>query len=135
MILNANEEKEAVIIGDIETNKVGIDRNNIDFITTLLTTNLYSNPLGSFLRETIANGQDSQKEAGVEHPLLLVINRELNSNSEHLTLAIRDFGTGVSPERFDNIYRNIGSSTKRGSNDYIGAFGIRIYSNLVIIFI
>lgn len=132
MKLNANEQKEAVIIGDIETNKVGIDRNNVDFITTLLTTNLYSNPLGSFLRETIANGQDSQREAGVEHPLLLVINKELNSSDGHYTISIRDFGTGVSPERFDKIYRNIGSSTKRESNDYIGAFGIGRFSALAV---
>ena len=31
-------------IGEIKENKVGIDRANVDFIATLLTSNLYSNP-------------------------------------------------------------------------------------------
>lgn len=111
---------EADYIGDVQENRVGIDRENIDFITTLLTSNLYSKPLESFLRETIANAYDSHVEAGSNEYILLVITR---TGYNEFTISIRDYGVGLSPERFDQIYKNIGSSTKRDSNDYIGAFG------------
>lgn len=114
------ESHDADYIGNIEENRVGIDRENIDFITTLLTSNLYSNPLESFLRETIANAYDSHIEANSNEYILLVITK-IGYNKYNLS--VRDYGVGLSRERFDHIYKNIGSSTKRESNDYIGAFG------------
>lgn len=111
---------EAEYIGDIKENRVGIDRDNIDFITTLLTSNLYSKPLESFLRETVANAYDSHIEANNDEYILLIITK---TGWDKYTISVRDYGVGVSPERFDQIYKNIGSSTKRDSNDYIGAFG------------
>lgn len=121
-------------------NQVGIDAMNVDFLATLLTSNLYSNPLHSFLRETIANAWDSHVEANnTDTPVILLIEETdkeegsyLNSYTPQFSyrLSIRDFGTGLSKERFENIYRNIGSSTKRDSNDYIGAFGIGRFSAL-----
>lgn len=129
MIPNLQLNKEAEYIGEIQENRVGIDTNNINFITSLLTSNLYSNPIESFLRETISNARDSHIEAGIKKPILLLI--ESNGKSKQwgydsFTLSVRDYGTGVSPERFDKIYKNIGSSTKRESNDYIGMFGKQI---------
>lgn len=121
-------------------NQVGIDAQNIDFLATLLTSNLYSNPLHSFLRETIANAWDSQIEAGnTNTPVILLIEEIEKEEGSFLNnyiprfsykLSIRDFGTGLSKERFEEIYRNIGSSTKRGSNDFIGCFGIGRFSAL-----
>lgn len=120
MILN-QEQSSAAITGEIKNNRVGIDANNVNFITNLLTSKLYSFPIESFLRETVANAWDSQVEAGnINTPILIKISK---LNEEDLTISIRDYGTGLSPERFDEIYRYIGSSTKRDSNDYIGALG------------
>lgn len=116
MILNTGTSSVEVI-GDITEFKTGIDPKNLEFITTLLSSNLYSNPEQSFLREIVSNAWDSHVEAGnTETPVLI----KINSNE----VTIRDFGTGLSPERFKEVYCNIGSSTKRESNDYIGAFGI-----------
>ena len=127
MIVNNQVSHEAEYIGDIQENRVGIDKANIDFITTLLTSNLYSKPFESFLRETIANAYDSHLEAGTNKNIILLF----ESKDEYsYTVSIRDYGTGVSPERFENIYRNIGSSTKRESNDFIGMFGIGRFSAL-----
>lgn len=121
MIVNTEESHEASYIGNIEENRVGIDKENINFLATLLTSNLYSKPLESFLRETVSNAYDSHVEAGTEEPILLLI--EDDKESYNYRISIRDYGTGVSPERFEKIYRNIGSSTKRESNDFIGMFG------------
>lgn len=105
--------------GEVIKNKVSIDATNIDYITSLLSTNLYSHPEESFIREIVSNAWDSQVEAdNTETPILITVDRT--------TIAIRDYGTGISPERFKEIYLNIGSSTKRESNKYIGAWG-RIY--------
>lgn len=129
MIVEKNQENEAIYVGQIQENKVDIDRENIDFIASLLTTNLYSSPLESFLRETISNGEDAQKEAGVEDPLLMIITPDGDS---HFKITIRDFGTGISEEKFDRIYRKIGTSTKRDSNEYIGHFGIGKFASLAV---
>ena len=120
MIIN-QEQSNAVVTGEIKNNRVNIDVNNINFITNLLTSSLYSFPIETFLRETVANAWDSQVEAGnVNTPILIQISSQ---NKSDTTISIRDYGTGLSPERFDEIYRNIGSSTKRNSNEYIGALG------------
>ena len=121
MIVNTEESHEASYIGNIEENRVGIDKENINFLATLLTSNLYSKPLESFLRETVSNAYDSHVEAGTEEPILLLI--EDADESYNYRISIRDYGTGISPERFEKIYKNIGSSTKRDSNDFIGMFG------------
>ena len=127
MKINTELSHDAEYIGDIQENRVGIDKSNLDFITTLLTSNLYSKPLESFLRETVANAYDSHMEAGTDEHILLLIQ---DSGYRTYTISIRDYGVGVSPERFEKIYRNIGSSTKRDSNDYIGMFGIGRFSCL-----
>ena len=121
MILE-NKESSVVAIGDIQENEVGIDAKNLSHIITILSSNLYSNPEESFLRETISNAWDSHIEAGSSEPIVLSILKNIN-NKNLCTISIRDFGTGISPDRFKEIYLNIGSSTKRDSNSYIGAFG------------
>lgn len=131
MILN-QDKTTAVTVGEIQNNRVGIDTNNINFITTLLTSNLYSYPIESFLRETVSNAWDSQVEAGNTNVPILIKIHQINEDDDCLTISIRDYGTGLSPERFDNIYKNIGSSTKRNSNDFIGCLGIGRFASLAV---
>ena len=114
--------------GDVERNKVSIDPRNAEHIISILSSNLYSNPEESFLRETISNAIDSHREAGTKEPVILSI----KPNGSKYNIIVRDYGTGISPERFDQIYRYIGSSTKRESNEYIGHFGIGRFSALAV---
>lgn len=123
MILNRNES-DVTILGDVQKYKVSIDENNLQHIITILSSNLYSHPMQSFLREIVSNAVDSHLEAKVDEPIIITITDN--------DLAIRDFGTGISPERFHETYINIGSSTKRDSNEFIGHFGIGKYSALAV---
>lgn len=117
--------------GDVKEFKTSIDPKNLEFITTLLSSNLYSDPEQSFIREIVSNGWDSHVEAGTtDVPVIIRFKREANGYSSSWEVTIRDFGTGLSPQRFQEVYCNIGSSTKRESNDYIGGFGIGKYSAL-----
>ena len=114
-------------IGDVKEFKTSIDPKNLEFITTLLSSNLYSNPEQSFIREIVSNAWDSHVEAGTtDIPVIVRFKRHDN----YWSVTIRDYGVGLSPERFKTIFCNIGSSTKRESNDYIGCFGIGRYSSL-----
>lgn len=103
--------------GDVKEFKTGIDPKNLEFITTLLSSNLYSSPEQSFIREIVSNAWDSHVEAGnTDTPVIVKFTGETYNKS----VIIRDYGTGLSPERFKEVYCNIGSSTKRESNDFIG---------------
>lgn len=115
------------VIGDIKEFKTSIDPKNLEFITTLLSSNLYSDPEQSFIREIVSNAWDSHVEAGNTDTPVIVRFKDQNYNK---SVTIRDYGTGLSPERFAEVYCNIGSSTKRDSNEFIGGFGIGKYSSL-----
>lgn len=127
MIINTRQN-DIQVIGDIKEFKTSIDPKNIEFITTLLSSNLYSAPEQSFIREITSNAWDSHVEAGTTDTPVII---RFKQNATYTwSISIRDFGTGLSEERFKNIFCNIGSSTKRESNDYIGGFGIGRFSAL-----
>ena len=110
--------QEVVKTGDITENKVGIDQGSIDMIVMTLTKHLYSDPISSFIRETVSNAWDSHVEADKKDTPIIV---ELGKDTEdRYYCRVQDFGVGLSPERFDTIYRSLGKSTKRDSDESIG---------------
>lgn len=118
-----------VTYGETKEYKTTIDIENLDFIATLLSSNLYSNPEASFIREIVSNGWDSQVEAGnTDKPLIV----KMKSNGSYYNITIRDYGTGLSKEKFEDLFCKIGSSTKRESNAYHGCFGLGHLSPLAV---
>ena len=117
MIINT-DKGDVSVLGVIQEFKTSIFPKIFEFITSLLSSNLYSNLEQSFIREIVSNAWDSHVEAGTTDTPVIIRYKWGDNSSWEIT--IRDFGTGISPERFKNIFCNIGSSTKRESNEFIG---------------
>lgn len=129
MIINSVGNTK-ITIGNTQEYKTTIDVENLDFIATLLSSNLYSKPVESFIREIVSNGWDSHVAANnTKTPIIIKIDR---LNYGNYNVVIRDYGTGLSKEEFENLYCKIGSSTKRSSNDYLGCFGIGKFATMAV---
>jgi len=81
---------------------------------------MYTNKVGSVLRELASNAWDSHVTAGTANkPFDVELPSWLDKN-----FSIRDYGTGIPHDEFKKIYTTIGRSTKDEDNQQIGGFGI-----------
>ena len=105
---NKNSDSIEFGIGDVST------------IIDILRNRLYANPIRTLTQEYLCNGRDSHRDAGnSDVPLKVTLPTRLEPN-----LKIRDYGTGLSPDRVKDVFVLYGSSTKRKDNVQTGGFGI-----------
>lgn len=90
------------------------------FIFDLLRNKIYSNPIAAVCRELTCNALDANREVG-NGDVPIVVNLP---NHQEPYFKVKDSGPGISPQRIDDIYLKYAASTKRDTNDQIGAFGI-----------
>lgn len=122
MILDTLKVLDIKRVGDLDGGiQAGIQQDSLPFIFDLVSKRLYSNPIGSVIREITSNCFDSHIEAGVDEPV--IISRNYHAE-EGPSIEFKDVGVGLSPDRVSNIYMNYFSSTKRQDNTQIGGFGI-----------
>lgn len=87
---------------------------------SLTMDKLYSNKLGSTIREVCSNAYDSHRSAGKgDVPFNIVL--PTRDNEE---LTIEDFGTGLSNERVYKLFGTLFESSKDQSNGDVGGFGL-----------
>lgn len=103
---------------NFESHQFGID--DLSMIFEILRSKLYSNPIGSIVREVSCNARDAHREVGKE---TLPIEIHLPSRLEP-TFEVRDFGPGISKERMANVFVKYAASTKRSDNFQNGGFGL-----------
>lgn len=108
----------------LETNQQGETQNfgigDVSVVIDILRNRLYEYKVRTLVQEYICNARDANREAGKsDGDFEITVPNALNPVFE-----VRDFGPGVSPDRMANIFINYGSSTKRGTNNQTGGFGI-----------
>jgi hypothetical protein len=124
MIITENKSKEVVSSHNFEQVNCTIDAEDMRYVASLLRNN-YSNTRLAVVREISANALDANAEANVSRPIEVKLPTSMNP-----TFAVRDFGGGLSQEDVFGLYSKYGKSTKRTSNNYIGAFGIGKFAPL-----
>ncbi len=123
-----SELKEVQLFGDFQSHKAEIDAEDLSWILQILSTNLYSDPIGSLIREYSSNAWDANIEAGnKDKPIEVGIQTTSDSGSYWY---VTDLGPGLSPQRINDVYRKFGKSTKRTSNEAIGMMGLGKFSGL-----
>lgn len=116
--------------GDFNESSFGIDTEDVSLILEIIRNKLYTNKMGSFIREITSNAYDAMIEAAInngESPESVQkkqIHIILPNDDNHSTLTIRDFGTGMTDDKVKKIYTRVGKSTRSGSNNYVGMMGI-----------
>lgn len=124
MIVEQNNKNRVVESHDFDSVNCTIDAEDMRYVASLLRNN-YSNPPLAVVREITANGLDANLEAGSSRQVEVTIPSKLNPH-----FVVRDFGGGLSQEDVFGLYSKYGKSTKRESNNYIGAFGIGKFAPL-----
>jgi hypothetical protein len=124
MIITENKNKQVVRSHDFDEVKCTIDAEDMRYVASLLRNN-YSNTRLAVVREITANALDANLEANASRPIEVKLPTSMNPS-----FAVRDFGGGLSKEDVFGLYSKYGKSTKRTSNNYIGAFGIGKFAPL-----
>lgn len=123
MIIEKNK-KTIVQSHDFESVNCTIDAEDMRYVASLLRNN-YSNTQLAVIREISANALDANIEANSNRNIEVTLPTNMNN-----VFAVRDFGGGLSKEDVFGLYSKYGKSTKRESNNYIGAFGIGKFAPL-----
>lgn len=122
MEMKLNKLGEQAISGTVERTKMRLSENASSMVFQLFTKNVYSNPIGTVVREITSNCFDSHIEAKINAPVRIKYWIEKSDNTRYISFI--DYGVGMSPDRVNNIYGVYFESTKRVDNQQIGGFGI-----------
>lgn len=122
MELTINKLSNQVTQSTTTHKKMRLSENASSFVFQMFTKNVYSNPIGTVVREITSNCFDSHIEAKTNAPI--IIKQHVDSTTGTNYISFIDFGVGMSPDRIENIYGVYFESTKRNNNDEIGGFGI-----------
>lgn len=95
-------------------------------IFDILRDKMYSNKIAAVCREVSSNSRDANREAGKKDTPIDIIIAEPNEyiGISDMAIVFRDYGTGITPDRMENIFLKYGASTKRDTNKQTGGFGL-----------
>jgi len=118
------KQKEAIVHQDGEaTESIGmsLDLESAQVLMQMLSKNLYSDDIGSTVRECASNALDSHRRAGVDKPIVVSLRATKDNTYE---FSVEDFGIGLDADDVKNIISKYGKSTKRNSATELGMMGL-----------
>jgi len=118
------KQKESMIHQDGEaTESIGmsLDLDSAQVLMQMLSKNLYSDSIGSTVRECASNALDSHRRAGVDKPIVVALKATKDGAFE---FSVEDFGIGLDADDVKNIISKYGKSTKRNSSTELGMMGL-----------
>jgi len=118
------KQTEATVLQEGESQEsigMSLDLDSAQVLMQMLSKNLYSDAIGSTIRECASNALDSHRRAGIDKPIIVSLNRNNHDNYE---FSVEDFGIGLDAEDVVNIISKYGKSTKRNSNTELGMMGL-----------
>jgi hypothetical protein len=130
MIAEKQVEIQVYNDGDDSQSSIGmtLDLDSQQMLMQMLSKNLYADGIGSTIRETASNALDSHRRAGVtDVPIIVSLVRNSDDNYE---FCVEDFGAGLDDNDVANVISKYGKSTKRGSANELGMFGLGFKSPL-----
>jgi hypothetical protein len=122
MEVNLNKLGEQEIESTNTAKRMRLSEGHESIVFQMFTKLIYSNPIGTVVREITSNCFDSHVEAKVNAPVR--IKKWQNKEDGTHYISFFDYGVGMSPDRIDNIYGVYFNSSKRADNTQIGGFGI-----------
>ena len=121
MILEKQKEANVLIDGQShESIGMSLDLDSAQILMQMLSKNLYSDDIGSAVRECASNALDSHRRAGVDTPIIVSFKASTQHNYE---FCVEDFGIGLDDDDVRNIISKYGKSTKRLSANELGMMG------------
>ena len=117
------KQKEANILqSGLKNESIGmsLDLDSAQVLMQMLSKNLYSDSIGSAIRECASNALDSHRRAQVQSPIVVKFGTNDQYNYE---FSVEDFGIGLDDNDVKNIISKYGKSTKRNSNVELGMMG------------
>lgn len=122
MILEKQKEANVLIDGQSqESIGMSLDLDSAQILMQMLSKNLYSDDIGSAIRECASNALDSHRRAGVDEPIVVSFKESAANNYE---FCVEDFGIGLDADDVKNIISKYGKSTKRDSATELGMMGL-----------
>jgi hypothetical protein len=105
-----------------DTVEMSLDLDSAQVLMQMLSKSLYSDAIGSTVRECASNALDSHRRAGISDPIIVGLQQSGASSSYEFT--VEDFGIGLDADDVANIISKYGKSTKRNSTTELGMMGL-----------
>jgi hypothetical protein len=128
--MKQEQQKQSTVLQEgasQESIGMSLDLESAHVLMQMLSKNLYSDAIGSTVRECASNALDSHRRAGTTDPIIVSLKINEQNNYE---FAVEDFGTGLDADDVENIISKYGKSTKRNSDTELGMMGLGFKSPL-----
>lgn len=106
--------------GNLPGNRMGARIKTSAKLFDVLSSGIYTDPILAPIRELSCNAWDAHVAAGcTDRKFTVFVPSWLEP-----TFSVEDYGTGIHPDKFQDIFYTYGASTKSDSDDFIGALGL-----------